>query len=371
MALPNGIVESTHELLDAQAHVWNHIFSFINSMTLNCAIKLGIPDIIHKHGKPMKLSQLVNALPINKQKSDGLRRLMRILTHSKFFLKVKISEDGDEDKEGYCLTMASRLLLRDEPLSMLPLARAMLDPILIDPWHHVSEWFQNDSSSSFVTKHGMTFFVTKHGTALWEYAGIEERWNGMFNEAMASDARLVVSILIKECKQVFEGLKSMVDVAGGTGLLAKAIADAFPDLKCAVLDLPHVVGGLEGENNLSYVGGDMFESIPHADAVFLKWIFHDWTDEECVKLLQKCKEAITPSNNNGKKVIIVEIIVDDKKEDHEATETKLFFDMLMMVDVKGKERTEKEWAKLFFAAGFTSYKITRVLGLRSVIEVFP
>ncbi|KAI3465785.1 hypothetical protein Pfo_022448 [Paulownia fortunei] len=358
MALPNG-VESTRELLDAQAHVWNHIFNFINSMSLKCAIQLCIPDIIHKHDKPMTLSQLVNALPINKGKSHSVHRLMRILIHSKFFVKLKISEDDDE--EGYCLTPASRLLLRDEPLSMAPLALAMLDPILIDPWHHVSEWFQNDSPSSFVTKHGMTF---------WEYVGIEQRWNQMFNEAMASDAKFVASLLTKECKKVFEGLKSMVDVGGGTGMVAKGIADAFPDLKCIVLELPHVIDGLEGVKNLTYVSGDMFESIPHADAVFLKWIFHDWTDEKSVKLLEKCKDAIIPSKNGGK-VIIVEMIVDDEKEDHEATETQLFLDMLMMVDATGKERTEKEWAKLFFAAGFTSYKITPVLGLRSVIEVFP
>ncbi|KAI3465820.1 hypothetical protein Pfo_022483 [Paulownia fortunei] len=359
MALPNGVV-STRELLDAQAHVWNHIFNFINSMSLKCAIQLCIPDIIHKHGKPMTLSQLVNALPINKGKSHSVYRLMRILIHSKFFVKVKISEDDDE--EGYCLTPASRLLLRYEPLSVAPFALAILDPILIDPWHHVSEWFQNDSPSSFVTKHGRT---------IWEYAGIKQRWNELFNKGMASDARFASSLLIKECKQVFEGLKSMVDVGGGTGTVAKAIADAFPGLKCIVLELPHVVAGSERVNNLTYVGGDMFESIPHADAVFLKWIFHDWTDEESVKLLEKCKEAIIPRKNNGGKVIIVEMVVDDQKEDHEATETQLFFDMLMMIEVTGKERTEKEWAKLFFAAGFTNYKITPVLGLRSVIEVFP
>ncbi|KAI3465691.1 hypothetical protein Pfo_022354 [Paulownia fortunei] len=360
MALPNGI-DSTQELLDAQAHVWNHIFNFINSMSLKCAIQLRIPDIIHKHGKPMTLSQLVDALPINKAKSHGVYRLMRILIHSKFFVKVKIFEEDEED-EGYCLTSASRLLLRDEPSSVAPFALAMLDPILIDPWHHASEWFQNEHPSSFITKHGRTF---------WEYAGIERGWNQLFNEGMASDARFATSLLVNECKQVFEGLKSMVDVGGGTGTVAKAIADAFPGLECIVLDLPHVVAGLEGVKNLTFVGGDMFESIPHADAVFLKWIFHIWTDEESVKLLEKCKEAIIPSKNNGGKVIIVEMVVDDHKEDHEATETQLFFDMLMMIEVTGKERTEKEWAKLFFAAGFTSYKITPMLGLRSVIEVFP
>ncbi|KAK6120714.1 hypothetical protein DH2020_045548 [Rehmannia glutinosa] len=326
MALPNDR-ESTSELLDAQAHVWNHIFNFINSMSLKCAIELDIPDIIHKHDRPMTLSQLVNALPINKLKSQCLDRLMRILTHSKFFVKVKISEDGNgnEDEDGYCLTPASRLLLRDEPLSVAPFALAMLDPILLDPFNHASEWFQNDHSTAFVTKHGRT---------IWEYLGIEERWNGLFNEGMASDARFVVSVLIKECKQVFEGLKSMVDVGGGTGLVAKGIADAFPDMKCVVLELPHVVAGLEGDKNLSYAGGDMFESIPHADAVFLKWIFHDWTDEDSIKLLKRCKEAIISSDNNCRKVIIVETVVNDQKHDYAATETQLLFDMLMMIEVR-------------------------------------
>ncbi|KAK4441445.1 8-hydroxyquercetin 8-O-methyltransferase [Sesamum alatum] len=275
--------------------------------------------------------------------------------HSKFFINVKISKD--EDEEGYWLTPASRLLLRDEPSNIAPFALALLDPILVDPLHHVGEWFQNDSPSPFITKHGRT---------LWEYTEIEPRWNQLFNEGMASDARFVSSVLVKECRQVFEGLKSMVDVGGGTGAFARAITEAFPGLKCNVLDLPHVVDGLEGDNNLSYVVGDMFESIPPADAVFLKCIFHDWSDEECIKLLGKCKEAIM---EKGGKVIIVEMVLGDEKEDN--YETQVLFDMLMMADVSGKERTEKEWAALFLAAGFTNYNIIPVLGLRSVIEVFP
>ncbi|PIN26258.1 Hydroxyindole-O-methyltransferase [Handroanthus impetiginosus] len=360
MALLNGVEFSTQELLDAQAHVWNQIYVFMNSMSLKCAIQLGIPDIIHKFGKPMTLSQLVDALPINKQKADSVHRLMRVLVHSKFFVKVNIV-DGDSKNEGYWLTPASHLLLRDEPMSMAPLALAMLDPILIDPWHHVSEWFQNESSSAFVTKHGMTF---------WEYAGIEPKWNQLFNDAMARDAQFFVSVGIKECKQVFEGLNSMVDVGGGTGTTAKAIADTFPGMKCTVLDLPHVVDGLQGTENVTYIGGDMFKFIPPADAILLKLVLHGWSDEECVKLLEKCKESITPSKGKVGKVIIVDIVVGDNKEDHKATETQLVLDMLMMANVPGKERTEEDWAKLFFAAGFTSYKIT-TFGLKSVIEVFP
>ncbi|KAK6142621.1 hypothetical protein DH2020_022969 [Rehmannia glutinosa] len=237
-----------------------------------------------------------------------------------------MSEDRKENEDDYCLTPASRLLLRDEPFSMAPLARVKLAPILIDPWLELlisalpGEWFRNDCSSSFVTKYGATF---------WEYIGIEERFNRMFNEAMASDARFVASVLTRECKQVFEGLKSMVDVGGGTGLVyvSKGIADVFPDMNCIVLDLPRVVGGLEGDKNLTgmdplHLGG---KSLASQGVKKKTVVLHDWTDEESVKLLAKCKEAIISSKNNGGKLIIVEMIVDDKKEEDEATETKLFF----------------------------------------------
>lgn len=90
-----------------------------------------------------------------------------------------------------------------------------------------------------------------------------------FNEAMESDSN-VVKLGLRDSKNVFEGLDSLVDVAGGTGNTCKIICEAFPQLKCIVLDLPQVVTGLTGTNNLSFVGGNMFESIPKADAVLLK-----------------------------------------------------------------------------------------------------
>ncbi|WMV49020.1 hypothetical protein MTR67_042405 [Solanum verrucosum] len=41
-------------------------------MSLKSAIQLNIPDIIHKHGKPMTLDELANALSINKSKITHL-----------------------------------------------------------------------------------------------------------------------------------------------------------------------------------------------------------------------------------------------------------------------------------------------------------
>jgi len=97
---------------------------------------------------------------------------------------------------------------------------------------------------------------------------------------------------------------------------------------------------------------------------------HDWNDEECVKILKNCKDAIAKKGKEGK-VVIIDMVLDcEKGDNNESVETKLFFDMLMMVTLTGKERTKKEWVKLISSAGFSDYKITPILGLRAVIEIY-
>ncbi|MED6116378.1 hypothetical protein PIB30_099772 [Stylosanthes scabra] len=351
------------KLLKAQSHIWNHIFNFINSMSLKCAVELGIPDAIHNYGKPMPLSKLIASLPIHPSKTSSIQRLMRILIHSGFFATNSVSKDDHEVE--YVLTDSSMLLCKDNQLSLRPFLLAMLNPILTKPWHELSTWFQSNIP---------TLFEIEHRTVLWDYACHVPKLNEIFNDAMASDAGLVSKLLLDDkCKGVFEGLESLVDVGGGTGTLAKAIVKSFPRLECTVLDLPHVVAGLEGSDNLKYIAGDMFEVIPSSDVILLKWILHDWNDKECLKILKNCKEAIM-RKGKGVKVIIIEMVIMEENEikcDDESVETQLFSDALMMVTFAGKERNEKEWAKLIFSAGFSNYKISPILGLRSLIELYP
>ncbi|KAH9301937.1 hypothetical protein KI387_013520, partial [Taxus chinensis] len=97
---------------------------------------------------------------------------------------------------------------------------------------------------------------------------------------------------------------------------------------------------------VEHVGGNMFDGIPSADAIFLKWILHNWDDEHCVTLLKKCYDAI-PENG---KVIIVEAIIESQGK---LRPLQLSADMAMIFCTRGaKERTEEEFRALFEVSGF-------------------
>ncbi|XP_021723249.1 trans-resveratrol di-O-methyltransferase-like isoform X2 [Chenopodium quinoa] len=359
---PMGIpIEPAKELLSAQTHVWNHIFSYLSPMALKCAIQLGIPDAIQKHGKPMTLTELATSLSLHPNKALSLGRLMRLLVHSNFFSKQILSSS----EEAFDLTVNSKLLLKDHPLTLAPFALMVLDPIFFELSHNFSRWFQNEDDNPF---------HTAHRKSIWEYISCAPEFNKLFSDAMASDTQFVVSLLMSkdEFKGLLEGVKSLVDVGDGNGAMAKAIANLFPELMCVVFDLPHVVQGSTwyGKNPV-YVGGDMFEAVPPAQVALLKFILHNWSDEHCIKILERCKEAI-PSKGEGGKIIIIDIVVENNNDNSipNYLNSQLLLDLQMM-NTGGKERTEEEWRKLFISAGLNDYKIFRNLGSRSVIEVYP
>lgn len=102
----------------------------------------------------------------------------------------------------------------------------------------------------------------------------------------------------------------------------------------------------------------------------MQWALHNWSDDNCIKVLQRCREAI-PSKNEGGKVIIIEIVVGIPSDTASHSNSQFLMDMQMLSVSGGKERTEEQWKYLFDNAGFSYYKILPILGARSVIVVYP
>ncbi|PRQ49992.1 putative catechol O-methyltransferase [Rosa chinensis] len=86
----------------------------------------------------------------------------------------------------------------------------LLNPNFTNTCYYMSTWFQNDDPMPFNMAYGMTF---------WDYITQEPSRANLFNVAMASDTRLMTSVSLIECKGVFEGLKSLVDIGGVRSLI--------------------------------------------------------------------------------------------------------------------------------------------------------
>jgi len=195
-------------------------------------------------------------------------------------------------------------------------------------------------------------------------------FNNVLNDSMAADSQVFLEVVIMDKGRIFRGLSSLIDVGGGNGAGTQVIAKAFPRIKCTVMDLPHVVGQAAGDDNLHFIAGDMFQSVPPADAVLLKNILHDWGHDDCIKILQRCKEAI-PARNAGGKVIIIDMVRGSAHGDRKISEMEAIQNLFMMY-ITGVERDESEWKGIFSEAGFSDdYQIMPILGPYSVIEIYP
>ncbi|KAL9999524.1 putative O-methyltransferase domain, plant methyltransferase dimerization [Helianthus debilis subsp. tardiflorus] len=335
-----------------QEVIWNHICGFPPLALLRCAIELGIPDILEKRESPITLADLASEIGCSR---SSLHRVMRFLIHYKVFQEKPISETS----VGYIQSPVSRLLTRHGKHSMADLVLLVSNPEMLAPWGKLSGWVLDNKELPF---------KAAYGKDLWEFIVANPDQSKLFNDAFACDARLTMAAVLEGCPQVFEGLGTLVDVGGNIGTAIGLIVEACPWINGVNFDLPHVVSSAPACRGVEHLGGNMFDHIPKADAVYMMKILHDWADEECIALLRKCREAIPQDNG---KVIIVDIVL-ESKEDHRFKEVQLVSDLTMMTFTnKGKERTLAEWSYVFHEAGFTRYTIKHIQAPQSVIEVYP
>ncbi|KAJ1701063.1 hypothetical protein LUZ63_000842 [Rhynchospora breviuscula] len=334
--------------------IQNLSLAHMSSLALRCAVDLDISGRIQAYGRPMPLIELARSIPIPPQKDSMLGRLMTLLVNQGIFV---------QSEAGYQLTPASELL-QTEGSNVGAFTRVVTDAEFIKLWGRLSEFFKESDDRSLFEK-------VFDGKKFWEFTKEKPEYGKLFDDAMASLSNSSMRGLIASYPHIFDGLTNLVDVGGGTGTAVNFIAEAFPRLRCTVFDLPHVVAKALKSESFDVVGGDMFEKIPPADAIFLKNVLHDWNDEDCVLILKRCKEAIE-SNNNGGKVIVVDIVIGFENNDPKSAETSLFFDISMMGLVGSRERNKQEWHDIIVRAGYSDYKICPVqLGVYSVVELYP
>jgi len=168
----------------------------------------------------------------------------------------------------------------------------------------------------------------------------------------------------------FAGVRRLLDVGGGSGVFAIAIAQAHPGLNATVMELPTMCARAQDyiadegmTDRIDTVSVDMFRAAwPRGyDAIFLSNIFHDWSMETNRRLAASAFAAL-PS---GGRIYLHEMLMNDEGSGplHAAA-----FSIMMLFGTRGRQYSLAELKAILEGAGFTGVTAAATYGYYSLVS---
>lgn len=307
------------------------------------AAKLGIADLIND--EPKKVAELATATGTH---GPSLFRVLRALASVGV-----ITQDADNR---FGSTPLSQTLCSDLPGSIRAFAMTELGE------EHYPAW----GELLYSVRTGGIAFDKAFGEPCWEFFRKHPENAQIFNDAMSGMTAQANEVI--HAVYDFAGINTIVDVGGGHGGFITGILKRNPGMRGILFDAPEVIAGagtsIENSgiaDRCQLVGGDFFKAVPEgADAIVMKWIIHDWNDEQSVAIMKNCHRALRADG----KLIIIEAVVPETSEPHFSK----FIDLNMLVMTGGRERTEAEFRQLYEASGFRVNRIVPTEMPFSIIE---
>ncbi|KAJ8432755.1 hypothetical protein Cgig2_011678 [Carnegiea gigantea] len=305
-------------------------------MVLKTVIELDVLEIIKRAGPGARLSPVEITTELPTQNPDAptmLDRLLQLLaSYSILTPSVRNLPDGRVERL-YGLAPVCQFLTKDQDghsLATETLLYQVKDAIL-------------EGGIPYEKSHGMSIFA--------HYAS-DCRLTKLFNNAMVDVSTMVMQKILQNYKG-FEDVSILVDMGGNKGASLSMIISKYPNIRGINFDLPHVVCDGSEYPGVTHIGGDMFVSVPEADAIFTKSVFHNWDDEHCIKFMKNCYTALP---DHGK-VIACELFIPTIPETNDGARMAYHYDLVMMVACKARERTKQEFEALGKAAGFEGFRV--------------
>ncbi|MFJ7212924.1 methyltransferase [Amycolatopsis sp. NPDC098790] len=146
------------------------------------------------------------------------------------------------------------------------------------------------------------------------------------------------------------GAEVVVDVAGGSGALLSRVLDACPAARGILMDRPEALATAEATlarhaTRCTSVAGDFTEAVPGGgDVYLLSRVLHDWDDARCLTILRTCAAGMPAEAE----LLIVERLL---PESEGTASLAVPWDIHMLCNVGGRERTESHYRALLAGAG--------------------
>jgi hypothetical protein len=202
---------------------------------------------------------------------------------------------------------------------------------------------------------GQPSFTSVNKSPLFSYLTEHPEVGTVFNRFMTAQSNLQNAAIVANYD--FSGARTLVDVGGGHGATLAAILGRYPEMRGTLFDLPKVVANApiiqtpEFAGRCDAIGGSALEAVPDgADIYVLKRVIMSFSDDDSRAILRNCRTAMRADS----RIIVVDPMIPDGVEPHYNRLT----DLLMLVVAGGRCRPEREFRKLFDAAGFS---ITQVI----------
>lgn len=340
-------------------------WSIVYPYALRAVVLLRVPTIIQAAGPEAALSakEICAHLPnAERASAETLEKILEVLAcHD--MLSCTVDETETTTVGGvkrYGLTAISRDLAGEESVAADWLL-LMTAPEINKMWPYIHEAVLNPDEA---------VFETQYGKGLYQHLKEDVPEFGQFHVGLMKrvSAKHMEAVLEHFDGDFRSHTGTLVDVGGSQGATAAILASKYPNIKCVVnFDLPDVVNGAPAYRGVQHAGGSFLDFVPQGDMLFLKFVLLNWSDEELVKILTNCFNALPAK---GGKMIIVDKIKPDKvHEEKPARLRSAIQDLVNSVGFKGgKSRTLREHQIAAEAAGFSRFSIVKQLDSLTFME---
>jgi hypothetical protein len=329
----------------AQDTMLAHITGYWISQLVFVAAKLGIADQLARGPRTAEaLAKKVGA------DAGALRRVLRALASIGIFAETA--------RGTFKLTPLGATLRADAPGSLKNFALMIVEGYNWSAWQELLDG----------VKTGLLPFPRVHGQPIFDYLRDHPEDDRIFSASMASISGPENTAVARALD--FGRFRTLVDVGGAHGHLLATILGRHRRLRGILYDQPQVVANAPASRfitakavagRISVEGGNFFNAVPQgADAYIMKYIMHDWTDDQCARILGHCRRAMAP----GGRVLVVEHVI----RPGNAPDWGKMLDINMLVLTGGRERTKDEFAALFARAGLRLRRVHTTDAAVSVVE---
>jgi hypothetical protein len=169
----------------------------------------------------------------------------------------------------------------------------------------------------------------------------------------------------------FSEAKMIVDIGGGNAEALRRILERFPRPRGLVFDRDDVVAAIPPDARLGgrieVQGGNFFEHAPEGGDIYLVIrVLHNWTDDDCIRILRTCRAAMTPDA----RLLIVEQILEPDPSLGRPSGYLVDTHMMAMFGA-ARERTESEFRELLQSSGFALGRAIETASPVWIMEAMP